>query len=100
MILTLIIGSLLGEFSQFYNAKREDRWPIFGNYIGMALVNFCVYTIIPFYVTRSGATLLNLSNVTTVLWSMLFDILLFDGRFYWMNALAFSIEIIAIVLYS
>ena len=98
--MTLIIGSIRGEFSQFENAKREDRLSIVSNYLGMALVNFCVYTIIPFYVTRSGATLLNLSNVTTVLWSMLFDILLFKGKFYWMNALAFAIEICAIILYS
>ena len=66
----------------------------------MAAVNFIVYTIIPFYITRSGATLLNLSNVTTVLWSMLFDIILFEGHFYVLNAVAFTIEIFAIVLYS
>ena len=66
----------------------------------MAATNFFTYTIIPFYITRSGATLLNLSNVTTVLWSMLFDIMLFDGKIYWMNALAFVIEISAIILYS
>ena len=80
--------------------KEEDRWAIVGNYLGMAVINFCVYTIIPFYITRSGATLLNLSNVTTVLWSMLFDTMLFDGKVYWMNALAFVIEIAAIILYS
>lgn len=48
------------------------------NYLGMAFVNFFTYTIIPFYVARSGATLLNLSNVTTIIWSMLFDIMLYD----------------------
>ena len=80
--------------------KQEDRWPIVVNYLGMAFINFCVYTIIPFYITRSGATLLNLSNVTTVLWSMLFDVMLFDGKVYWMNILAFTIEISAIIIYS
>lgn len=49
------------------------------NFFGMAAVNFMTYTIIPFYVVRSGATLLNLSNVTTIVWSMLSDILLFGG---------------------
>ena len=66
----------------------------------MAAVNFCVYTIIPFYIKTSGATLLNLSNVTTVLWSMLFDTLLFNGQIYWLYAVAFTVEIIAIIIYS
>ena len=75
-------------------------WSILGCYVGMAAVNFCVYSIIPFYITRSGATLLNLSNVTTVLWSMLFDTVLFGGKIYWLYAVAFAIEITAIIIYS
>ena len=31
---------------------------------------------------------------------MLFDAILFNGNFYWMDGLAFAIEIIAIILYS
>ena len=41
--------------------------------------NWLVYLITPYFIKRSGATLLNLSNVTTVLWSMASDILFFDG---------------------
>ena len=100
VIVTLIEGTIAGEFSEFKNAKEEDKWSIIGCYAGMAAVNFCVYTIIPFYITRSGATLLNLSNVTTVLWSMLFDILLFNGQIYWLYGVAFVIEITAIIIYS
>ena len=44
----------------------------------MAAVEFVVYTVIPFYVSRSGATLLNLANTTTIIWSMLFDYLLYS----------------------
>ena len=70
------------------------------NYIGMALVNFVTYTIIPFYITRSGATLLNLSNVTTIVWSMLFDIVLYNSSFYPICLLAFIIELVAIIVFS
>mmetsp|Transcript_31125 Transcript_31125/g.38439 ORF Transcript_31125/g.38439 Transcript_31125/m.38439 type:complete len:96 (+) Transcript_31125:856-1143(+) len=66
----------------------------------MALVNFFCYSIIPFYVARSGATLLNLSNVTTIIWSMLFDILLFGSPFYPLCLLGFSVELVAIVVFS
>ena len=70
------------------------------NYIGMALVNLVTYTIIPFYITRSGATLLNLSNVTTIIWSMLFDIVLYNSSFYPICLLAFVIELVAIIIFS
>ena len=66
----------------------------------MATVNFVTYTIIPFYVTKSGATLLNLSNVTTIIWSMLVDIFLYGGPFYPLCLCAFAVEIVGIVIYS
>ena len=70
------------------------------NYLGMAFVNFFTYSIIPFYVARSGATLLNLSNVTTIIWSMLFDIMLFGSPFYPLCLLGFAVELVAIVIFS
>lgn len=70
------------------------------NYLGMALVNLFTYSIIPFYVARSGATLLNLSNVTTIIWSMLFDIILFESPFYPLCLLGFTVELVAIVIFS
>ena len=66
----------------------------------MAAVNFFTYSIIPFFVARSGATLLNLSNVTTIIWSMLFDIVLFGKPFYPLCLLGFSIELVAIIIFS
>ncbi len=66
----------------------------------MAAVNFVTYTIIPFYVTKSGATLLNLSNVTTIIWSMLVDIFLYGTPFYPLCLCAFVVEIVGIVIYS
>jgi|LakMenE01Jun11ns_1017448.scaffolds.fasta_scaffold8760704_2 hypothetical protein len=70
------------------------------NYIGMAAVNFVVYTTIPFYISRSGATLLNLSDTTTIIWSMLFDILLYKSEFYSLALVAFIIELTGIVIFS
>lgn len=70
------------------------------NYFGMAAVNFVTYSTIPFYITKSGATLLNLSNVTTIIWSMLVDIYLYGGQFYPLCLLAFAVEIVGIVIYS
>lgn len=66
----------------------------------MAAVNFVTYTIIPFFVLKAGATLLNLSNVTTIIWSMLGDILLFQSAFYPLCLVAFVIEICGIAVFS
>ena len=100
VLLTLIEGTIAGEWSEFDNIKDGDQLGIALNYFGMAAVNFCTYTIIPFYVTRSGATLLNLSNVTTIIWSMLFDILLYGSPFYPVCLLGFVIELVAIIIFS
>lgn len=88
------------EFSQFNNILPGDGWKVFLNFFGMAVVNFVTYTIIPFYITRSGATLLNLSNVTTIIWSMLSDILLFQSQFYPLCLVAFAVEIVGIIIFS
>jgi len=81
-ITTFLEAWAAGEFEAFNNIKPGvSNLTIASNYIGMALVNFICYTIIPFFIARSGATLLNLSNVTTIVWSMLSDILLFNGSF-------------------
>jgi drug/metabolite transporter (DMT)-like permease len=100
VIITLIEATCLQEWKQFSNLKPENVWTATWNYLGMAAVNFFTYSVIPFYVTRSGATLLNLSNVTTIVWSMLSDILLFGAEFYPLPLLAFAIEICGICLFS
>jgi len=51
-------------------------------------------------VQRNGATLLNISNVTTVIWSMIADIFIFDKSFYPLYVLAFSLEMTGVILYS
>ena len=44
--------------------------------------------------------MLNLSNVTTIVWSMLFDIVLYESSFYPICLLAFIIELVAIIVFS
>ena len=63
-------------------------------------INLLVYTLIPTYVRRSGATLFNISNVTTVIWSMLSDILIFNGKFYPLYLCAFTLEMMGVVLFT
>jgi drug/metabolite transporter (DMT)-like permease len=75
---------------------KELLW----NMIGFSSFNFMCYSIIPFFVQRSGATLLNISNVTTVIWSMLADILIFGKDFQLAYVIAFALEITGVVIFS
>lgn len=65
-----------------------------------SVFNFMCYTTIPFFVQRSGATLLNISNVTTVVWSMLSDTLFFGSKFQILYVVAFFLEIIGVIIFS
>jgi len=88
------------EYEQFDNIRSGDTYKISLYYIGFVVINFFGYTIIPFFVRRSGATLLNISNLTTVIWSMFSDIFLFQRSFYWMYLCGFVMELLAILIYS
>ena len=69
------------EYEQFENIRNGDTYKIALYFIGFVVINIFGYTIIPFLVRRSGATLLNISNLTTVIWSMISDIFLFSRSF-------------------
>lgn len=95
--ITLIEGVIMNEEMVFVG---KPFLPLFLLYAGFCLVNLLDYTIIPIYVKKSGATLLNLSNRTTILWSMIIDITLFGKSFHWLYLIAFIFEIAAVWLYS
>ncbi|CDW73407.1 solute carrier family 35 member f2 [Stylonychia lemnae] len=88
------------EYKEFNGIDHGDIYKVALYYFGFAFINFVSYTIIPFFVRRSGATLLNISNLTTIIWSMLSDIFLFNRPFYWMYVCAFGCELVAILVYS
>lgn len=80
-LITLAESFILGEYVELEFVSSNDIGKITGFYAGFCLVNLIIYTIVPFFVRRSGATLLNISNLTTILWSMLIDIFMFKNKF-------------------
>ena len=70
------------------------------NLLGYASTNFVVFSCIPLFIKRSGATLMNISNVTTVIWSLLSDVYIFNLPFYWLYVLAFMLEIVGVTIFS
>ena len=70
------------------------------NIAGFVAFNLVSYNLIPIYVQRSGATLLNISNVTTIIWSMVTDIAFFGEPFYPLYLLAFALEMVGVITFS
>lgn len=76
-IITLLEAYIFNEFSQLRLVRsHSDVVYLVENLVFFGLINLVCYSLIPHFVQRSGATMLNISNVTTVIWSMLSDMLL------------------------
>ena len=85
--------------SKYFSDRQPSAYLTF-NLLGMSLSNMVVYTLIPVFVVRSSATLMNISNVTAVLWGMLFDMALFSKPYYPLYVVAFFLEIIGMIVFS
>ena len=103
-IISLIEAYFFNEYSTISNflkyASPENRITFFWNILGFMLANFIIYSMIVVFIQRSGATLLNISNVTTVIWGMLSDIILFEKPFYVLYVIAFCFEITGVIIFS
>lgn len=91
---------IIGELDQISNMEKGDVLPCVLFYLGFALVNFVLYNFIPYFINRAGATLMNIGNLTASVYSMIFDIFLFNGEFKWFYLLGFVFQILAIIIFS
>ena len=73
--------AIFREYEEFEHANEGHKVRIAFYYIGFMAFNFFGYNIVPWFIKRYGATLFNISNLTTIIWSMLSDILLFGRPF-------------------
>ena len=94
------IGSYASsELEILAETPTADMSKVILAYIGFCIMNFSTYSLVPVFIQRSGAALLSISNLTTVGWSMMADIFLFGKDFRLSYMLAFSIEMMAIIVY-
>jgi len=102
--ITLIEALFFGEYQVLINffaaATLAEKWYFTWNIGCFMLTNLVTYSIIPFFIQRSGATLLNISNVTTVIWGMFSDIVFFNQPFYFLYCIAFCFEMTGVILFS
>ena len=102
--ITLIEALFFDEYQVLTNffatATLAQKWYFIWNIGCFMITNLATYSIIPFFIQRSGATLLNISNVTTVIWGMFSDIIFFDQPFYILYCVAFCFEMTGVIIFS
>ncbi|KAL7597147.1 hypothetical protein Lser_V15G29403 [Lactuca serriola] len=69
-------------------------------YAGFAAAMFLFYSGVPILLKISGSTMLNLSLLTSDMWSVLIRIFLYHEKVDWMYFLAFAAVAVGLVVYS
>ncbi|CAK9134533.1 unnamed protein product [Ilex paraguariensis] len=65
-----------------------------------ALASFMFYTTVPFVLEMGGATLFNLSVLTSDMWAVLIRIFFYRQQVDWLYYLSFAIVVIGLIIYS
>ncbi|KAL9428055.1 hypothetical protein AB3S75_030111 [Citrus x aurantiifolia] len=69
-------------------------------FAGYAASSFMFYTLAPFVLKLSGATMFNLSLLTADMWAVVFRICFYHQKVHWLYFLAFGIVVIGLIIYS
>ncbi|XP_062180367.1 uncharacterized protein LOC133884818 isoform X2 [Phragmites australis] len=69
-------------------------------FAGFAVAIFMFYTITPFVLKMSGATLFNLSLLTSDMWAVAIRVLFYHQQINWLYYLAFTVVAIGLIIYS
>ncbi|RVX11713.1 Solute carrier family 35 member F2 [Vitis vinifera] len=69
-------------------------------FVGFALSNFLFYTLVPFLLKISGATMFNLSALTSDMWAVVIRIFFYRQKVDWLYYLSFAVVAIGIIIYS
>ncbi|KAK9290898.1 hypothetical protein L1049_009077 [Liquidambar formosana] len=106
------VVSMLGLFGTLVSvceisiAERETlesvNWStnIILAFFGYALSCFMFYTLTPYVLKMSGATMLNLSILTSDMWAVVVRIFIYHQEVDWLYYLSFALVVIGLIIYS
>ncbi|XP_054806348.1 uncharacterized protein LOC129309029 isoform X2 [Prosopis cineraria] len=69
-------------------------------FVGFAVAMFLFYSLVPILLKINGSTMLNLSLLTSDMWSVLIRIFAYNEKVDWMYFVAFGAVTIGLVIYS
>ncbi|XP_042510065.1 solute carrier family 35 member F2-like [Macadamia integrifolia] len=81
---------------------EEVKWTaeIISLFAGFALSTFMFYSLVPFVLKMSGATLFNLSLLTSDMWAVVIRIFFYHQQVDWLYYLAFGVVALGLIIYS
>ncbi|KAK3018472.1 hypothetical protein RJ639_004132, partial [Escallonia herrerae] len=100
---------LIGDTLEFFVKKKDlvevvSMIGLFGMLIlaftGYALAGLMFYTFSPFVLKMSGATMFNLSILTSDMWAVVIRIFIYHQEVDWLYYLSFAFVVIGLVIYS
>ncbi|KAG2720916.1 hypothetical protein I3760_02G056500 [Carya illinoinensis] len=69
-------------------------------FVGFAVAMFLFYSLVPILLKSNGSTMLNLSLLTSDMWSVLIRVFAYNEKVDWMYFVAFAAVTIGLVIYS
>ncbi|KAF7148987.1 hypothetical protein RHSIM_Rhsim03G0076900 [Rhododendron simsii] len=69
-------------------------------FAGYAFATFMFYTLVPFVLQMSGATMFNLSILTSDMWAVIIRIFFYHQQVDWLYYLSFAIVVVGLFIYS
>ncbi|CAL0309941.1 unnamed protein product [Lupinus luteus] len=69
-------------------------------FVGFVVSSFMFYTTTPFVLKLGGATMFNLSSLTTNIWAVVFQVFIYNGKVSWLYFLSFAIIVVGLIIYS
>eukprot|EP01133_Synstelium_polycarpum_P001366 gene1366-1569_t len=97
---TVISGIQLAILERNELATMNWTPGITGYMIGFALCLFGMYAVTPTMMDIAGATLMNLSLLTSDIFSLIIGIFLFDRKLSWLYLLGFFIILSSLIIYN
>ncbi|XP_010909851.1 uncharacterized protein [Elaeis guineensis] len=106
------VVTMLGVFGVLVSAceiaifERKDleavKWTstMISLFFGFVAATFLFYTVVPFVLKMSGATLFNLSLLTSDMWAVVIRIFFYHQQVDWLYYLAFVVVAIGLLIYS
>ncbi|EXB88733.1 hypothetical protein L484_015423 [Morus notabilis] len=78
------------------------RWTtdIVLSFAGYVMSGFMFYTLVPYVLKLSGATMFNLSILTADMWAVVFRIFFYHQKVDWLYYISFAVVVIGLVIYS
>lgn len=69
-------------------------------FFGYAVASFTFYSVAPFVIKMSGATLFNLSILTSDMWAVVIRIFFYKQQVDWLYYVAFALVVVGLIIYS